>query len=350
MPPTLRVAERYEGAGLSVTDCAGSQCQASFEVLGRTFHGDAKGDLLIEGETQAIVRLGYKEEEKCTLTLKKTSASVSEINVSLRSGDCSYFETPGASFEHSYALRSKATFWGDDIPRCFVGDSRAAEALCASKTLSEQEHTWGALVWEVADLGEPRLDKSVEEQKILKSCDAASDIGACIGTTFSQSTANLLARKNAWIASVTEPGDSEEAKRAIDAIQGSYEHTFQNGDVSGDKYQSTDTLDIRRISDTSIHFDVHLEFYNGHECNREGTAIYRRAGLFAEQEKGDEGKLCVFEIIPSSKGVQLGDPTGACRLTDCGVRGGYNNAAFSMHEKVKSRSINQSPENSHSSQ
>jgi hypothetical protein len=106
--------------------------------------------------------------------------------------------------------------------------------------------------------------------------------------------------------------------------------------VQGDKFRSTDTLEIQPVSGTAIHVDVHLEFYNGHECNHEGVATYRRAGLFAEQLRDDQGKLCVFEVVPTSDGVELADPTGICRMSDCGARGGYNGAAFSSKERVKS--------------
>jgi hypothetical protein len=330
-----KIAAHDEGASLSISDCTSQHCQASFEILGPTFRGGAKADLEIENDTEAIAHLRVGAEEKCTLTLKKSGANQPSITATLKAGDCSYFETPGASFEHSYALRSKALFYADDIPSCFVGGGPARVALCASQALSQQERDWRSLLWGVSDLDQPPLDKSAEEAKILTSCDAASDAAACIGSTFSQSTRDLAARRDAWKASVTEPGDPAEAERAIEAIQGTYRHSFSNGDVQGEKFQSTDTLRIRPASDTSIHVDVHLEFFNGHECNHDGVASYRRAGLFAEQLTDSQGRLCVFEVVTTPTGVRLADPTGMCRMDDCGFRGGYNGAAFSSSEKVK---------------
>jgi hypothetical protein len=344
IPATGGITEHYEGAGLSVRDCAGQRCQVSFKILERTSHAEAKGDLLVKSDSEAVARLvGFKGAEKCTLGLEKTGTRQPSITVKRRTGDCSDFVTPGASFEHTYPLRSRTPFYADDIPACFVGEGRAMVALCASEALSKQERDLVPLVWKVSNLGAPPLDKDAERARILMSCDAAPDPGTCLKEAFAKSTAELNARKDAWKASVTEPGDADEAKRAIEAIEGSYRHSFANGDVYGNKFQSTDTLEIKRVSDTSIHVAVHLEFYNGHECNHEGVASYRRAGLFAEQVEGNQGSLCVFEVVPTIAGVQLQDPTGMCRLSDCGARGGYAGAAFSSEERVKVDSTVEKP-------
>jgi hypothetical protein len=344
IPATGGSAEHYEGAGLSVRDCAGQRCQVSFEIQERTSHAEAEGDLLVESDSEAVARLvGFKGAEKCTLGLEKTGTWPPSITVKRRTGDCSDFATPGASFEHTYALRSRTPFYTDGIPACFVGEGRAMVTLCASEALSKQEHDWVPLVWEVSNLGARPLDKNAERARILKSCDAAPDPGACLKEAFAKSTEELNARKDAWKASVTEPGDADEAKRAIEAIEGSYRHSFANGDVYGNKFQSTDTLEIKRVSDTSIHVAAHLEFFNGHECNHEGVASYRRAGVFAEQVEDNEGRVCVFEVVPTTTGVQLQDPTGMCKLSDCGVRGGYRGAAFSWEERVKVDSTVEKP-------
>ena len=343
IPAAGHIAEHYEGAGVSISDCDGQWCHISFKVIGSTFHGEAESNLRIESDSRAVAKLGSGTEEKCTLEIDKTGMGQPSINVKLKTGDCSYFETPGASFEHTYALRSRTLFYADDIPACFVDEGRVVVALCASKALSAQVRDWEPLVWEVSDLGGPRLDENAERARILKSCDGSPDAGSCLSKAFAQSTEELNARKDSWKASVTEPGDADEAKRLIAAIEGSYRHTFANGDVQGDNFQSTNTLEIKRVSDSSIHFDVYLEFFNGHQCSREGVASYKRAGIFTELVQDGQGKLCVFEVVPTSTGVQLADPTGMCRLNDCGMRGGYRGAAFSSKERVKVDSTEQKP-------
>ena len=335
VPRAGQIAAHVEGAGLSISDCADEHCQASFEILGPTFHAEAKAELEIENDSEAIAHLRGDREEKCTLTLAKTDTNPPSITATLRSGDCSYFETPGASFEHTYSLRSRARFYGGDIPTCFIGGNPSVVARCASSALSEQERDWTSLAWEVSSLGQPPLDTRAEEAKILASCDAVPDAAACLATAFSQSTRDLVARRDAWKASVTDPGNPAEAQQAIEVIQGAYRRSFPNGDVQGDKFRSTDTLRISPASAASIRVEVHLEFYNGHECNHDGVASYRRAGLFAEQVTDSQGKLCVFEVAPIPTGVRLADPTGMCRMNDCGARGGYNDVTFSSSEKVK---------------
>jgi hypothetical protein len=347
IPAAGRIAEHFEGEGLSVTSCDGQKCHFLLQIIGKTSHGRAEGDLMIENDSEAVASIRLGREEKCTLAMNKTGTGHPSIAVMLRTGDCSDFVTPGASFEHTYTLRSQTPFYADDIPACFVGDESAMVALCVSKKLSAQEHDWEPLVWEVSDLGGPRIDMNAERLSIMKSCDAAPDAGSCLSKAFAKSIVELNARKDSWKASVTEPGDAGKAKRAIEAIEGSYRHSFANGDVSGDKFQSTDTLEIKRVSGTSIHYDVQLEFYNGHECSREGVASYKRAGAFVEQVQNDQGKLCVFEVIPTATGVQLADPTGMCRMTDCGARGGYNGTVFSFNERVKGDSTTRTPTGSH---
>lgn len=340
IPAAGHIAEHYEGVGLSITACSARQCHFSFEILGPTFHGEAQGDLLAESDSEAVAHLSYGTEYNCTLALQKSASDQPSILATHRDGDCSPFLTPGATFEHTYPLRSRTPFFfTDDLPACFVAKSRAWVTLCASQTLSQQEHDWMLLVWDVSDLvshpGEPRLDLPADRASILQSCDAAPDPGACLASAFAQSFAELNARKEAWKASVTEPGDPSEATRAIAAITGIYRHSFPNGDVQGDTFQSTDILEIQPVSGTSIHVAVHLEFFNGHECNHQGVAGYRRSGIFAEQLRDGQGKLCVFEVVPTGTGVQLADPTGMCRMMDCGARGGYNGAAFSFDERVQ---------------
>ena len=60
--------------------------------------------------------------------------------------------------------------------------------------------------------------------------------------------------------------------------------------------------------------------------------------MFVDQTvDSTSGKACFFEVIPTAKGVRLGDPTGVCRESDCGARGGYVNESFSFSQRVKPR-------------
>ena len=134
---------------------------------------------------------------------------------------------------------------------------------------------------------------------------------------------------------MTAPGDPGNAAKTAAAIAGKYRHSFPNSDVQGDNFLSADTLAIKMLPNQAIAYDVELEFYNGHECSLKGTATYRRAGFFVDQQKTGEpaSPLCVFEIRPQDDGVQLLDPTGACKRISCGERGGYNGAHFRFRDR-----------------
>lgn len=330
-------AVRADGQGLTISDCSGSGCEILFQVQGERWHAGGKGELEIETDAHAVARLGVPA--KCTLALDKSQEPQPAITVTRETGDCSYFETPGASFEHTYPLRSRTPFASAlFLPDCFVGDSRAQMALCASPVLAQQETDWISLVWSDMALGPPKLDMHTERGKLLKSCDAAPDPGGCMGAAFRESADALKARTTAWKASVTEPGDPKRAERAIAAVAGIYRHSFANGDVQGDKFTSVDTLKIRRASADSIYYDVYLEFFNGHQCNRTGVAKYRINGSFVDQTQVElpsgPSKLCAFEIIPNAGGVQLRDATGMCKMESCGERGGFNGQGFASSDRV----------------
>lgn len=342
VPKTGPIAQHFEGQELSISGCAAQRCRISLQVKGKAFHAEASGALLIENGGSAVARLmDLKGAEQCTLALEKTDGAQPAIAVTPRTGDCSYFETPGASFAHMYALRSRTPFYSElFLPDCFVGDERAQVAICASPALAAQEHDWVVLVWKVLGLGTPPLDMHSERTKLLKSCDGAADPGPCMAEAFKRSTEELQARERAWKASVTEPGDTMVAEEAIKTIAGTYRRTLPNGDVQGNHFSTTDTLKIWRASDESIHYEVQLFFFNGHECSRAGVASYRRDGAFVEQAEVDwapagVSRLCVFELIPTADGVQLSDPTGMCKLQSCGERGGYNGEPFKFSQRVK---------------
>lgn len=343
VPASSKRVAYYEGAGLSLTDCTNQRCHFSFDVDAKASYGRVEGDLLIDNEEKAVARLldSTQKEEKCTLALEKTTGAKPSIIVTPRTGDCSYFLTPGASFEHTYSLRSRTPFYVSDVPQCFVSTERAMTALCTSQSLAAQEWAWELLFYGVDDLSrtksgyEEMQNKDAERAQMLHSCDSAPDAVGCLAKAFAQSTSDLKARRAAWEDSVTEPGDTYAAQQAIAKIAGSYRHTSPNGDVQGNKFETTDTLEITPVSDTAIHVRVHLFFFNGHECYHDGVASYREAGLFAEHVKGIDGKECVFEVLPTSTGIKLTDPTGMCRMNDCGARGGYGGREFSAGDRIK---------------
>ena len=120
---------------------------------------------------------------------------------------------------------------------------------------------------------------------------------------------------------------TERAARLIAALEGTYQLSFESGTVGGETFVATDRLTVTKASDNTVHFSVHLNFYNGHECNAEGTAEYQPNGAFVYRERVDK-RECVLEIVPTDKAILLRDPTGNCKVNTCGLRGGYQGASF----------------------
>ena len=101
------------------------------------------------------------------------------------------------------------------------------------------------------------------------------------------------------------------------------------------------TLTITPVGRASIHFDAHLEFYNGHTCDLSGGALYRKNGSFVYDDKPSTSNstdpVCHLGIKPTATGVTFEDYTGGCKMTSCGERGGWNGASFTFAERVPTK-------------
>ena len=111
---------------------------------------------------------------------------------------------------------------------------------------------------------------------------------------------------------------------------GVYERRFENGLVSGERFESTNSLDIFRIDDQSALVEIDLAFYNGHECAFTGvfqvegeSLVYREP----ESEVPDYRGQCVLTVARENGEMMFGDESGNCRDT-CGARGGYNSVSL----------------------
>ena len=329
-------ADQYRGASLSITDCVGAQCKASMVVAGASnAHCNAAGNLQIKSPSEAaidIAQFGYQ----CSITLKKADKGSPTITARATGRDCSAYCTSGATMSGVFPIRSRTRFFGDNLQECYAGATPSRSALCADQSLSSLLDQWNKLAGAVSGLGGLKLDPFTEQKEMLARCDVAAQPASCLSSALKQSMQRLEARKAVWHTEVTEPGDPQKARQTITAIAGHYRHSFQNGDIDGDKFRSTDTLHIAKASDNSIRYSLNLNFYNGHECTRSGVASFKAGGMFVDQTADPaDGKACFFEIIPTARGVRLGDPTGVCRESDCGARGGYVAASFSFSQRVQ---------------
>lgn len=119
----------------------------------------------------------------------------------------------------------------------------------------------------------------------------------------------------------------------VDALAGVYKSSFKNGNISGDKYQSEDILEIVKVSPAAAYVRTHIEFFNGHVCNMWGVAKAEGGTLVFRGETNSQGKQCVLSVKAAGSKVVLDDKEGACAITTCGARGMYNGTAFDLKKR-----------------
>lgn len=128
------------------------------------------------------------------------------------------------------------------------------------------------------------------------------------------------------------------ADTLIGAIEGVYKHRFQNGLVTGDRYESEDVVEIVRYDDARIYVRAELQFFNGHECSISGIARYDNGKFVYDEPPSDAGaQLCHFEVGADGKVIRFGDDNGACRSSHCGARGGLDGYTIARDSKRRIR-------------
>lgn len=122
----------------------------------------------------------------------------------------------------------------------------------------------------------------------------------------------------------------------IASVAGVYKHSFENGNVEGDKYRSEDILELVQVSPKTAYFRTHLEFYNGHECTLYGVAeVEGNALVYHDPETDYQGKHCVLRIEKGPAGLTFreADPSWPCKNLDCGARGSFDGETFATKER-----------------
>ncbi len=329
---------RYLGQSLHISNCHDRTCRFEISCEQPNAHCGGSGDFeLTSSEAVAAIMKpsGRTKDHLCTLTLRLVGTGAGKsIVASAAAGDCGYYCTANGQLEGRFPFRTAGQYYGSDLQSCFSDLSNARLAICNNQSLAEAENRWIRLLEDVQGLKQANGDARGQVLNALRSCDTQNDAQACIRNLIESNISNLTRQKNELIAGITEAGDAAEAARQISSITGSYRKTFENSDVQGDTFQSTDSLEIKQASATSISFNVHLEFFNGHQCEADGVAEFKRAGVFVYRPP-EQDNSCIFEIVPKEDGVHFADPTGQCRMLNCGARGGWNGAGFLFTDRLK---------------
>ena len=88
-----------------------------------------------------------------------------------------------------------------------------------------------------------------------------------------------------------------------------------------------------------FYFRTDLKFYNGASCGLSGLARYSVKGTLVfddplpPQLSFANDAHCRLQLEETSNEVKLLDPGGPCARSHCGIRGGFNGAAFSVSSR-----------------
>lgn len=105
-------------------------------------------------------------------------------------------------------------------------------------------------------------------------------------------------------------------------LAGRYTYRFRNGDISGARFTSTDTVVIVPTGRTGAYVDLRLNFFNGHECSIGGMAGLEggRLVLRHPDAQGFDGTPCVLSVWREGARLRWDDGEDSCR-SHCGARG-----------------------------
>jgi len=338
------------GQRLTISDCTATTCTFSVSARKSPNHCDTSSEVsfTIVSPTEATATLpGESATQTCKLQLHRDPTS---ITLTAAGATCTsyYCTSPTLTFAHTYKQRSSTPYVGPHSDACLSNASPATVATCTDPALAKLEQQWQDLYADFPLAPDPNKDENgyshavTVDAAILKHCDTAPNPAQCLHDRFTADIALLNANKQAFIAGYTERGDPTAASAVAKKIAGRYRHSFANGDVQGDHYRSTDTLTVAPVGRASIHFDAHLEFYNGHTCDLSGGALYRKNGSFVYDDKPSTSNstdpVCHLGIKPTATGDTFEDYTGGCKMISCGERGGWNGASFTFAERIRTPS------------
>ncbi len=340
------------GDRLTLGDCTAQSCK--FYLAHKGCSTLTNSPLSVQSDTEATANLpGEDATHSCQLHLQRSASNKPTIAVKQSGNGCSYYCISGyGSFETTFVQHSSVVYAGRHAAECLKTTTPAPMATCLDLTLAGLEQQWQDLYSDFP-LTPPNKDTTAYQASeelddaILGECDKATDPAQCLQSRFTSDIAVMNAKKAAFIAGYTERGDPAEGGRIARSIAGRYRHTFDNGDVQGDSYRTTDKLTITPVGTASIHFDAYLNFYNGHTCSLSGGALYRKDGSFVFDDDpanapSPTGPVCKLAILPDSKGVEFKDLTGGCK-DYCGARGSWNGETFSFGDRVPPRAATKQP-------
>ena len=324
------------GAILKISDCdaATQNCNFSFQIgkpisINRCqHHGKLKFTTNTTAESLLISH--FKNDDQCIVHFSlEESLEKPFIKGDIEGENCKQFCTEEVYTAETYSLHSRANYPDNRWEDCFLDSRKAREILCEDHGLIEFDRKNTELQsLPNSDISWADDQKWIEE--IISKCESDIDIRACLSKEYEFRISSIEKRLTEEESKINLVENPAEAARVISMVEGVYKHRFENANIDGEKYTSENILELVPVTDDSLYFKIHLEFYNGHECNLSGTAQLRKNGNFIFYKKSplNPDNYIRLQIKPTTEGIILRDD-GTERNFQCGARGGYDETTFS---------------------
>jgi hypothetical protein len=308
--------------GITIKNCqSGDICDAEVFRL-----GDLGKSCLQRGKTAATANadeLSIRLDRGPMVLRKNGDAIVSSDKVD---PSC---EITRAATDIRYSLRSRqpyATIPELGAGQCYRDPSAAMQDICTDKQIL-------GVIGQAKSAPFAHVDTFwVLDRKLLDECNHAGDARACLIDGYGKKLAALRADSHGMEA-YGQPGDPARAQGLLRRMSGVYKHRFNNGNVSGDKYQSEDIFEFVPISSIAAYAKIHLEFFNGHLCDLAGVVEYRKVDAFVFHDpEGDNAGKCLLTIGLDKSHIRFKDPNGNCSKF-CGARGSLDTDEFDLGQR-----------------
>jgi len=299
--------------------------------------------LKISGDTARTQFVDFDGGPKdCTLDLKLEAGK--QIQLLKHSGsECEYFCTDHRVVipEQAYPLKSKIIFPRLFARECFADARKSRQIWCASARLQQLDSDLGKTGERIGNmLHRSDMYKEIDatRESILDHCNKAENPEVCTTSSYENELAKFADREKAAQktrskeeSSLVAAGNPAKADELIAQIEGVYKTRFQNGSVDDSSYTSEDILEIVRVSPNTVYFRTHLEFYNGHTCDKYGLARFSQAGVFVFNDPAEpleeNAPHCRLQFQVTQDGIRMLDRDSTCK-EDCGARGNFDGATF----------------------
>lgn len=334
---------RYVGGHLSIYDCQSADNRCKLHFMSRdksgSCHGDANLTLLSASKAQAVSIDFAGRMKECQWNLTLVENGTSMIRVERQGTECNHYCSQKPFFTEIYPLISHDNISRNWDPRCYENPSKTLLAWCASSKIQDLDSQMRKLWVRVSSAKGESPPYYIWDESwttiLLENCDHQPKIDQCLEDVYRSKIVELNAALQTAAAAYETPGDPVQAKKLLKTMAGVYKMRFQNGDVTGRKFQSENVFEFVPVSNDAAYVKAQLNFFNGHECNIAGIAEYKKVGgfVFQDVEGVPKEERCLWTIRLIGSSIYFNDSTGHCQKF-CGSRGGLNGGKwFSLNQK-----------------